>query len=395
MVIGIDASRANARERTGTERYSFEIIRAMVKGDRETTFVLYLKDQPLPDLQNLGPNVTIRILRWPPRFLWNLLRLSWEMLRRRPDVLFVPAHIIPLIHPGKTVVTLHDVGFERFPELYEQTRIGGNTLLGAVLNLFARIFTFGRYGNSELDYHRWSARFAVRHASFIITVSEFSKTEIASVYGIPKERIAVVHHGFDHRLFQRPVEHVIEQTQRQFSLHHPYILFTGRLEKKKNILGLIQAFALARERLPELELVLIGREGYGWDEAQTVLEQRHLMNAVHVLGWQPEDEYLPLLAGAKALVVLSHYEGFGLPILEAFAVGTPVVVANAASLPEVSGPAALLVPKGDEKATAQALIDVVTNASLRKTQIKLGRERLASFTWDRAAATTLDILLRA
>ncbi len=394
MVIGIDASRANVRQRTGTEWYSLQIIRGLVEQDRSQRFVLYLKEEPRPELQHLGPHIELRILRWPPRFLWNIIRLSWEMIRRPPDVLFVPAHTIPLIHPQKTVVTLHDIGFERFPNLYSQTRIGGQTIVGSILHLLARLFTLGRYGNSELDYHRWSARFALSHARTIITVSEFSKREIADVYGVPKNQIAVVYHGFDQALYRRPSDKRITEIQRHFHLRRPYIVFTGRLEKKKNIVGLLQAFAHARHHLPELELVLIGHEGLGWDEARIELRQHGLSNAAHVLGWQPPEIAIPLLAGAAALVFLSQYEGFGMPLLEAFALGVPVVASASSALPEIGGAAPLFVQPNVPAEAGRAIVKIITSRSLRQHRIALGYEQVASFTWERAARTTLEILRR-
>ncbi|MFH1171106.1 MAG: glycosyltransferase family 1 protein, partial [bacterium] len=118
MVIGIEAARANAKEKTGTEQYACSIITSMVALDHETDFFLYT-DKPLTDpLAHLGPNVHEKILRWPPRRLWNQVRLSLAMLRKKPDVLFLPAHTIPLVHPAATVTMIHDVGFDRSPQLY-------------------------------------------------------------------------------------------------------------------------------------------------------------------------------------------------------------------------------------------------------------------------------------
>ncbi|MBI4426429.1 MAG: glycosyltransferase family 4 protein [Candidatus Kerfeldbacteria bacterium] len=394
MVIGIDASRANVRERTGTEWYSYHLIRALTALDRHHRYVLYFDQTPIDEFRHLGPHVEYRVLRWPWRFLWNQLRLSLEMLWRPPDVLFVPAHTIPLIHPRRTVTTLHDVGFERFPELYGREPIGGRGLVGQLLNTMARLVTRGRYGNNELDYHRWSARFAVAHAARLITVSEFTKSEIVDCYGADPERIAVIHHGFDPEVFRRPDQTAIAAVRKRFALTSPYVLFVGRLEQKKNLNTLIDVFNRARIKLPSLKLVLVGTPGRGWGVAAERINTYGLDQAVFRLGWQPRNVYVPLLAGAAALIFLSRYEGFGLPVLESFAVGTPVVVAAGSSLPEVAGRAALIVHPDDIDGAARTVVKLVNNRTLRQALVTSGRHRLQAFSWKQTAQATLDVLVK-
>ena len=393
MIIGIDASRANIRERTGTEQYSFQIIRHLTARDRTNRFILYVKEKPLDDLLNLGPHVSIRVLRWPPRFLWSQLRLSFEMLVRRPDVLFVPAHTIPLFHPRNTVTTIHDLGFERNIDLYGRQTIGGRGLRGMLLNIVARILTLGRYGGTELDYHRWSARFAARHARHLITVSEFSKREIIERYHVETTRISAIYHGFEPETYQRPSPSSIDRTLFVHSLRPPYVYFIGRLERKKNILALVRAFAAAHALMPDLSLVLIGKIGLGWEEAAAFIAQHGLEDSVRVLGWQPDDVVTPIIAGADALVFLSEYEGFGLPVLESFAIGTPVIAATRGSIPEISGDAALLVDPHDPGAVSRAICDLHTDTTLKHTLVARGHERTKAFSWDIAAQKTHAILI--
>jgi hypothetical protein len=138
MIIGIDARRANQISRTGTEWYSYVLIKEFAKLDQKNQVILYMKDPPMEDFHNLPDNFQIKQLGWPIKRFWHQGRLSLEMLFNKPDVLFVPAHTIPLVHPPKTVTTCHDVGFEQFPELYT---------------------------DSELKYHRWSMRMAVNKAA--------------------------------------------------------------------------------------------------------------------------------------------------------------------------------------------------------------------------------------
>lgn len=392
MVIGIDAARANVRERTGTERYAYEIIRRMIVAHPEQRFRLYAESPPQPDFRDLGSNVEWRTLRWPPRYLWSQLRLAVELFINPVDTLFIPAHTIPLVHPRKTVVTIHDLGFERLPELYGDRPIGGRGARGVFSNVLARLITLGRYGGSELDYHRWSARFSAQHAHRIIAVSEFTKTEIVRLYRADSGKISVVHHGLNTDVFRRADPKTIEEVQRRFGLHRPYLLYTGRLEQKKNIDGMIETFRLARSASPSLQLVLLGAPGLGWEATQARLDRNPIRQTIHVLGWQPDDIYRPLLSGAAAFLMLSRYEGFGMPILEAFAVGTPVIAARTASLPEVVGPAGRLVDLDHPQDAANAINEIIKNESERQRLIHLGHERVSQFSWDRAAQATYDLL---
>ncbi|MDD5567238.1 MAG: hypothetical protein PHH01_03520, partial [Patescibacteria group bacterium] len=168
MKIGIDASRANSREKTGTEWYSFRLIQEFKKiADSNDQFFLYSKEGLDFGLENLPSNFKSRVLRWPPKFLWTQIRLSIHLLFNKADVLFVPAHTLPLINCRKTVLTVHDIGFERFEQLYSQKIIGPRNFVKKLINLGVRVVTLGRYGSNELDYHRWAMKYAIEHASII------------------------------------------------------------------------------------------------------------------------------------------------------------------------------------------------------------------------------------
>lgn len=391
MVIGIDASRANIRQRTGTENYSWYVIRHMVELDRSITFILYFDGEPLQELRDLGPNVRYRVLHWRLGLLWSQLRLSWEMIWRRPDVLFVPAHTIPLVHP-RTVTTVHDLGFERFPELYADKPIGGSGSIGQILKLLVRLCSFGRYGTSELDYHRWSARFAVRHATRLITVSEFTKREMVDRYRLPPDSITVIHHGIDEKAYQRPSDEVIRARRAEYGIEKLYFVYVGRLEKKKNTALLIDAFVRFRKSRPDVQLVLIGKKGFGWERADKIIRDNGLTNEVRVLGWIPNEASTAIVAGASAFVFLSEYEGFGMPILESYCIGTPVIASTNASIPEVAGDAAILVSVDDREKICAAMTDILDRPSHATELVRRGKVRVREFTWTSCASQTLEVL---
>lgn len=396
MIIGLDASRANVAQRTGTERYAFEVIRRLGPMLSEHQLRLYLREAPTDDWPTFGSNVEFRILRWPPGILWSHLRLAWELWRRRPDVLFVPADTVPIIHPPRTVTTIHDVAFERWPELYRdssvQRRLGW---LRPVIHAVVRIVTGGRYGASERDYHRWSARHAVRASRTLLTVSEFSKREIVATLKADPRRIVVTPLGV-----RQPEEYqAVDQAQSRkrleaLGIDRPFFLFLGRLESKKNIGPLIRGYLeYARLHPQSLDLVLVGPPGYGWAEVSPLVASPELQSIVHVLGWQSEKTVITLQAAGRALICISRYEGFGIPPLESLSAGVPVLASRHGSLPEVLGECAWYTDPESAPTLAADMHRLSTDEGLRKRLIELGRTRARFYTWDRTAQLTRRALL--
>lgn len=396
MIIGIDASRANAREKTGTEWYSWHLIRALAPRLQGHTIRLYVREPLESGLRDLGSHVETRVLSWRAGLLWSHLRLSWELLWHRPDLLFVPADTVPLFHPSTTVTTIHDVAFERWPELYRgrsvQRRLGW---LRPLIHLAVRIFTLGRYSASERDYHRWSARHALRSSQRVLTVSEFSKREIVETLGADPDQIVVTPLGV-----RQPTEineHLLKSdgdVQRRAGVNRPYFLFIGRLEQKKNIGLLLESYVAYRQRVTDpVDLVLLGAPGFGWNEAEKKI-QTQVRQFIHQLGWVNEQDRWVWQAGAHGFVFLSAYEGFGLPPLESFSVGVPVLASRAGSLPEVLGDGAMLTASHNPGEIAELLIDLDTNQSLRQQLVVRGRQQVQKFTWDRTAMKTLEVFQR-
>ena len=211
MVLGIDASQANREIRSGTEWYAFYLIeefKQLLRGRSDIRVRLYTRDPLRSDLaQDLPANFENRILKWPFKYFWVQKRLSLEMLLHPPDVLFCPAHTIPLIHPPKTLTTLHDIGFEDYPELYDKL---------------------------SLWYHKFSARLAVKKTRHIFTPSEFSKERIIEVYGCDPAKIIVIHLGYDAEKFKLMDRGAVEPRLAKYDLRYKdYFLFIGRVEPKK------------------------------------------------------------------------------------------------------------------------------------------------------------------
>lgn len=372
MLIGIEASRANRLHKTGVEWYAYRLIQAMKQDPMQDphAWMLYSNDALSMGLERMPSNWHERRLAWPPKYLWTQLRLSFEMLRKPPEVLFVPAHVLPRFAPKRSVVTVHDVGFHKHPELYKPRQV---------------------------SYHEWSTKDIVKSGAKIITVSEFCKHEIMEGYNVPAERITVTPLGVDQDVFKPANQDVINAMQARLQIPDPYVLFIGRLEAKKNILVLVDAFKrhkASRGVGDPLHLVLAGLPGEGFDAIGKAIAESGCADFIHITGYISEADKVALLSGALAYVQPSFYEGFGLPPLEAMACGAPVISSNAASLPEVVGEGnALFFDPLDSEALRSHLETILDQGDVRSRLREVGLAWAPRFRWDKTARQTLQTLV--
>src|SRR5439155_7194854 len=207
----------------GTERYSLEVIRALAAIDRSNEYRLYFNRPPPVGLLPLRPSFSARVAPLPR--LWTHTRLAGELLRERPDVLFVPAHVLPLVHPKRSVVTIHDVGFRYVPRAHQPA--------------------------SRL-YLELSTRWACRQATRVIAVSHATAGDLARLYGLPNERVRIVYEGVGHRFRPQPDPNVIEDLRQRHDLGSaPYVLSVGTLQPRKNLVGLMRGFRALLDDLPQ------------------------------------------------------------------------------------------------------------------------------------------------
>ncbi len=398
MTIGIDASRANRKFKTGTEWYSFYLIKELAKIDQKNIYHIYT-DQPLEkDLASLetNKNFKIKVLKWPFNYLWTQGRLSLEMLFKRPDILFIPSHVLPIIHAKKSVVTIHDIGFARQRQIYGADEIIiGKTLSRKLINFSAQGLTGGKYRANTLDYQFWSLDYALKHAKKIIAVSNFTKQEILELYQVKPDKISVVYHGYNAKIFKK-IDQTAEMAQvlGKYEIKTPFIFYVGRLDRKKNIPNLIHAYAIMRQKYKKIKhkLVLAGGIGYGYDEVNYAIQEFNLNTEVIATGWVPEDDLPYLYNRASIFVFPSLYEGFGIPLLQAMACGVPIAASKAASIPEVVGPAASLFNPNDKEQIADVMAELILNTDLRNNLIKLGQEQVKNFSLEKSARQTLNVL---
>ncbi len=368
MIIGIDASRANQEQKTGVGWYAFHLIQEMKKITPDDIRVVLYTDKPLRGaLAELPENWEEKVLFWPVKKLWTQLRMSLEMLVYPPDILFIPAHVFPLCRPKKTIMTVHDIAALKFPSCYSR---------------FERWYTI------------WSAKTALKKLYKIIVPTEFVRQELIKTFGSRHEhKIAVIRHGCYADLYQHFDESNVKPILHKYAVDKPYAIAIGRLEEKKNTIGIISAFNCLRPEISGLKLLLAGMPGQGYERVKVEIDKSDYSEDIICPGWVNEHDLPALLSQAEVLVFPSWYEGFGMPVLEALAAGVPVVASRGTSLEEVGGEAGWYVDPSDSRCIAEGMELLLTDSRLREEKILAGLERVKKFSWEKSARETFTLLL--
>ncbi|MBI4235462.1 glycosyltransferase family 4 protein [Candidatus Peregrinibacteria bacterium] len=371
MIIGIDGSRYAGEKATGVEFYSFEIISGCLAElkKKKDKIVLYSREKlKLPEDLRKMKNLENKVLN-AKRF-WTLSALTKEMKSHPIDVLFVPSHVLPLSRPKKSVITIHDVAFRHLREVY-----------------------------SFKDYHylNLTTRYAVKNAGKIIVPSDATREDLIELYGCEPKKIFVVPHGFRiKKISQKEIDKVMKKSPvfKYFGIKKetPYILFVGRLESKKNLVRLVEAFYEIAKEFPKYKLVLAGKRGIGFEKLLKTIDKLKLANRVIMPGYVTEEEKFALYKYCQIFAFPSLYEGFGMPILEAFYHGKPVMTSFYSSLPEVAKDACIYVDPYDEEEIENALRRLIKEPRYRSKLIKLGKLRLKDFSWKKAVKKTLKVI---
>lgn len=377
MTIGFDASRAFGTQRTGTENYSYELLRHLVQLSSAHTYTLYIRGVTAPQNEVFkSDRVTAKYIL--NKKLWTQLGLAWELLQREPDVLFIPAHTLPVIHrPSlKSVVTIHDLGAEYLPQYHQ--------------------FPQKLYLNRATEY-------AVRHATHLIAVSEATKCDLIGRLGANPDKITVVYEGFTSERFNRTSESAITAVKQKHGLIGPYFLFVGTIQPRKNLERLIAAFAQVITQITNAEnmreydnitLVLAGKKGWLSEPIYQAPQANGIAERVKFLDYVPDEDMPALFSGAAAFVFPSLFEGFGVPVLEALSCQTPVVTSSSASLPEVGGEAVLYADPNDTADIAHKMYTLLSDQNICAALAHKAPAQLAKFSWQKTAQETLEVFER-
>lgn len=367
MIIGIEAAHAVKPFPTGVEVACREIITHLSKQISDQHQVKLYSHIPVGrTFGDLPVNWQERILSWPLHKLWSQLRLSIELIINPPRVFFSPGQLIPIFSPRHTVVYLHDSAFLFVPEAY--------SFWGGL-------------------YLRWMNWLIVRKAETIITSTEFNKAELVKYYGDKiTSKITVIPLAYDNKMYHSAVVPFSgAELKQKFGISKPYILYVGRLETKKNTATLIRAFDKLRRTI-DCQLVLAGRPGRGYELVQVELQKAKYQSDIIRPGWVEQFDLPRLVKSARVVVVPSIYEGFGLPVLDAMAVGTPVVVSDIPALKEVGGDAVLVADTLNPDSWANNLKQVFLDEDLFQKMTNNGFGVVKLYSWDKTAEKIAKIL---
>jgi glycosyltransferase involved in cell wall biosynthesis len=370
MHIGIDAHAIGARQ-GGNETYIRGLIKSLAEIDGDNLYTIYLANasaaaQWREEFTNRYKNFSVRLLPPPTPLVRVPVYLTYELFKRPVDVLHVQ-YTAPPFCRVPVVVTIHDLAFERMPE------------------------TFTRRGSFQL---KLTVRRTAKKAARIATVSEYSRQDLLDIYKLPPEKVVVTYNGVESSFTLQPsVPNEAEEVRRRFGVSRDFLLAVGSLQPRKNLVRLIRAYARLRSERQDFrpQLVIVGRKLWLASEIFDEVKRQRWADDVILTGYVADEDLPALYRAARAFVYPSLFEGFGLPPLEAMACGTPVVTSDVSSLPEITGDAALLIDPNDERALANALVEVVNNDRLRAELREKGIAQAKKFTWRDAAEKTLRL----
>ncbi len=368
MRIGVNTRLFVKGKMDGIAWFSYEVLQRMVHAHPEHEFVFFF-DREYDNTFIFGENVKPVIVHPQARhpFLWILyfeIGIRRALKQEKIDVFFSPDGWLCLGTNVKTLDVIHDLNFLHYPRFSS--------------------FWYRKY------YNFFFPRFAGK-AAFLATVSEFSKKDIIESYHINPERIIIAYNGIAEDFFEIPEKEKI-QVQTNLTNNVPYFVFVGTANKRKNVTNILLAFDRFRKKGHNAKLVFAGMNKY-WDkEMKSVLQHMPFSKDVVFTGYVSTTDLNKIISSSFALLYPSLFEGFGVPIVEAFACGTPVITSNTTAMPEVAGNAALLVNPLSVEEIAASMEHLFTDKDLRDDLISKGKERISCFQWDKSAEDLWQII---
>lgn len=382
MKIGLDGNEANIQNRVGSGKYAYELIWQLANlanysssersesrsSDKQssrqartiTNFVVYLKQKPLGDLPPASKNFKYKV--FGPKFLWTQFALPLHLtFGKRPDLFFSMSHYGPRFSPVPYVITIFDLSYLHYPELFKKDDLYQLT--------------------------NWT-KYSIKGAKHIFAISKSTKDDIVKNYGVDPNKVAVTYIGYDQKLFKLQQKDKVEKVKGVYKISGDYIIFVGTLQPRKNLERLIESFS---QLTHHLQLVIVGKKGWLYDSIFQKVKDLDLEKRVIFTDYVPGVNLPALISGAKAYVLPSLWEGFGIPVIEAQACGIPVVISNVSSLPEVVGDSGILIDPEKTDSIANGIkksLDVKTRTDL----VKKGLENVKRFSWEKCAKETLKVL---
>lgn len=367
MKIWIDGYEANVPQRLGSSQVAFELLKNLEEIDQKNEYTILLPTIPMDDLPKTRDGWKYKVLK--PNKLWTRIALPLALYtaKIKPDLFFSPTHYIPRFSPIKRVVTIFDLAYLHYPEMYKK--------------------------DDYWKLNNWS-KFSIENADKIITISNFCKQDIIKEYKISKDKITLAYPGYDAEIFRQIQDkNEIQKVVDKYQIQGKYIIYIGTIQPKKNLIRLIEAF----KDIDDLKLVIVGKttgqgkQGWKFEEILKRPSELGIEDKVIFTGFVPTEDLPYLLNGAEAFILPSLYEGFGIPVVEAMVCGTPVIVSNVASLPEVAGKAGLFFDPLSVDQITQAIRTITTDKKLNLKKSKECLIQAKNFSWKNMAKIVLKV----
>lgn len=361
MHIAIDGNEANVSHKVGVSVYTFRLLSYFrEQANSENQFTVFLRTAPRSDMPQASEHFSYEVVKGP--IAWSQIflpvRLCLHYLKGvRYHVFFSPAHYIPRFSPFKTIVTIHDLSYLFFPQEFLKKDLYQLT--------------------------NWT-RHAIEKSSAVIAVSKTTKKDIVREYGTHEDKITIIYNGFE-KATNSPS---VEKSQKS----DPYFLYVGTIQPRINLKFLISAFAKFVKKYPSYRLIIAGKKGWLSDDVEPYVASLNLEGSVSFPGYVSQEQKDELYANARAFILPSLYEGFGIPLLEAMANKCPVLSSYKSSLPEVGGEACLYFDPQAETDLVEKMELIATDETLRKNLIQKGVERSRAFSWSQTGQQTLLLL---
>ncbi|MFA6098170.1 MAG: glycosyltransferase family 1 protein [Patescibacteria group bacterium] len=372
MKIGIDCRtilNPKSGERAGVGHYTYYLVKNIIKHDKKNQYVLFF-DWRFREMKEFErPNVKVKNFPFSQYnkflpFAYSHMLISAYLIKEGLDVFHSPISSLPLMYPKKSIITVHDLAIYKNPSWFPSQIFSTKLLVPQSL----------------------------RKADRIIAVSESTRRDLKEIFNVSAKRVKVIYEGT--MVSKIPVKNKALDSLKKFKLPANYILFIGTLESRKNVNGLLGAYKQLIEKSQDFQkypLIIAGGQGYKYEEVFDKIKELKLYKLVKYIGYVTHNQKMDLLKKAVCFVFPSRYEGFGLPVLEAMALGTPVITSNVSSLPEVAGKAALLVNPEKELEIANALKKLLASKKLRDDLRQKGFRQVKLFTWEKCARETIAV----
>ena len=364
LLIGIDGNEANLKNRVGVNMFALGVLWGLhnlrKKSRAGERYLIFLKQSPLLDLPPETDWWKYEILGRGQFWTWTVLVKRLFKGSPKPDVFFTPSHYGPAFSPIPLVVSIMDLGFLKFPEQFTKK------------DLF-----------QLKTWTKWSAR----KASKVIAISEFTKKDVVSNYGLGKDKVVVAYPGYKKtkslKLKAKSYSLKLKAIRKKYGIKGDYLFYLGTLKPSKNIVGLVEAYRILLKENPSLKvkLVIAGKKGWLYEEIFNKVNQLGLGDKVVFTGFVEDEEVPVLIKGAEVFCIPSFWEGFGFPVLEAMSLGVPVVAGKAGSLPEIVGKAGVLVDSYQPQEISKGIERLLKNKTFREEIIGLGKVRAKMFSW--------------